>query len=193
MHKSTILLILSLISIVTLNSCSILAIGVVATAAGTTAAVATDPRRSGTVVDDNTISTKLQNRISKDLPNSNIYVTCYNGAVLLTGQATTAKSKDKAEFDSKTIPGVKQIYNYLNIRLPQSFSSRTNDSFITTQIKTTLIGMSNISSNNIKVVTTESVVYLLGVVTKEQAKEIAKTAANINDVTKVVTLFEYKS
>lgn len=192
MNKSIRLLILSLISIA-ISNCSILAIGAVATVAGTTVAVATDPRKSGTLVDDNTIATKLQNIISKDFPQSNIYITCYNGVILLTGQAVNLKNKYGAEFDAKTIPGVKQIYNYLSIRLPQSFSSRTNDSFITTQIKTKLIGMRDISSNNIKVVTTDSVVYLLGVVTKNQSKEIAKTAANINDVSKVITLFEYKS
>lgn len=191
MHKHFNLI--ALLTLLYTSGCAVVAVGAIATAAGTTAVVATDPRNSGTVVDDNTISTKLQARLANNFSNSNIYVTCYNGAVLLTGQAKDSKIKQEAAFEAKTIPGVKQVYNYLEIRLNQGFSSRTEDAYTTTQIKTKLLGMNNISSNDIKVVTTNSIVYLLGIITKEQAKQVADTAASINDVSKVVTLFEYKS
>ncbi|MFN8771130.1 MAG: BON domain-containing protein [Neisseriaceae bacterium] len=186
------LVILSLLTS-SISSCAVVAVGAVAAAAGTTAAVATDPRKSGTILDDNTIATKLQNKLSNNYPNTNLYVTCYNGIVLLTGQIDSAKSKQGAIFDAKTIPGVRQIYNYLEVKSSQGFSSRTEDSYTTTQIKTKLIGISGVKSNDIKVVTTNSVVYLLGIVTKAQAKEISDAAASINGVTKVVTLFEYTS
>ncbi len=193
MSKLNKCLMLSLLSISMLNGCAIIAISTVAVVAGVTAVVTTDPRRSGTVVDDNTIATKIQSHISADFPDSNIYVTCYNGVVLLSGQASTKKAKDSATFDAKTQPGVKRIYNYLDVRLPQSFSSRTDDSFTTTQIKTKLLSLKDVSSNNVKVVTTDSVVYLLGIVTKANANAIASAAASVNGVTKVVTLFEYTS
>ena len=192
MRKIT-FLIFSIISLSTLNGCAAIAIGTVAVVAGVATIIATDPRHSGTIVDDNTIATKLQSKISNNYPDSNIYVTCYNGVVLLTGQATTIKARDGAKFDAKTIPGVKQIYSYLDIRLPQSVSSKTDDSYTTTQVKTKLIGINDLNSNNVKVVTTNSVVYLLGVVSPTQAKDIAANVANISGVDKVVTLFEYTS
>ncbi len=193
MFKLNKYLMLSLLSATILNGCAVLAVGAVAVVAGATTVVVTDPRHSGTVIDDNTIATKIQSNISEDFPDSNIYVTCYNGVVLLSGQASTQKAKDGATFDAKTQPGVTQIYNYLDVRLPQSISSRTDDSFTTTQIKTKLLSLKDVNSNNVKIVTTNSVVYLMGIVTKTNANAIADAAAHVNGVTKVVTLFEYTS
>ncbi len=177
-----------------LNNCAAVAIGTVAVAAGTTTAVVvTDPRASKIIIDDNTIANKLQAKLNtNNFPNSNIAVSCYDGNILLTGQIRNQTDKIDVIFNAKTIPGVKQIYNYLDIRLPQSLMSRTNDSYITTEVKAKLIGADNIKSNSIKVVTTNSVVYLLGVVNQKDAIIIANIAANINGVNKVITLFEYK-
>jgi len=181
---------LSLLVFTSLTGCAVFAVGAVGAAAGTTAVVATDPRNAGVVVNDNTIETKLQFKYAK-YPNSNIYVSSYNGAILLTGQVPDLATKESAVFEAKVTPGVRQIYNYLEIRLPQSLGASSQDSFITTQIKTKLFGLKDVSSNNVKVITTNSVVYLFGIVTQAQATEIAKTAANISGVEKVVTLFEY--
>jgi osmotically-inducible protein OsmY len=175
------------------SSCAVLAVGAVATVAGVGTAVATDPRTSGTVVNDNTIVAKLSSKLSSsNYPNANIYVSCYNGVVLLTGEIKNKKDLDSVLFDTKSTPGVKQIYNYLDIRLPHSFTTSTSDSYITTEIKTKLISYDDIHSNNIKVVTTNSVVYLLGVVSKPEGQHISSVVASVNGVTKVITLFEYK-
>jgi len=190
LHKIKLILI-SILVIALINGCAAVIIGTVAVVGGTAAYVATDPRKTGTVVDDNTIAVKVSNKISSDYPDANIYVTCYNGVVLLTGQAANNNTKDGVLFTAKTVPGVRQIYNYVDIRLPQSITSRTEDSYTTTQVKSKLIGLENVDSNDIKVVTTTSVVYLLGVVTKKQSHAAAKVAASTGGVKKVVTLFEY--
>lgn len=173
-----------------LYNCASLAVGAAVVAASTTAVVATDPRSSGAVVDDNTIEAKLQH-VYNGYKDSNIYVNSYNGAILLTGQAATAKVRESAEFEAKSTPGVKQIYDYTDIRLPQSIASRTTDSYTTTQVRGKILNLSGVSSNSIKVVTTNNVVYLAGVVTKEQATQVANAAASVNGVEKVVTLFDY--
>ena len=155
-----------------------------------TAVVATDPRSSGEVIDDNTLETKLKFKFTK-YEKSNIYVDSYSKVVLLTGQVPDQETKDKAEFAVKSTPGVKKLYDYIEIRLPQSFISRTDDSYITTKLRTKLLNIKNLSSNSVKVITTNSVVYLLGIVTPEQGKKIANAAADINGVKKVITLFIY--
>lgn len=178
----------------TLSGCAVLAVGAVGAAAGTTAVVASDPRSSGTVINDNAVENKLRMTFtSTNYPNSNIYVNCYNGTVLLTGQVATAAQKRQAEFNAKTIPNVKQIYNYLQIRLPQSFLSSSTDSYTTTQIKTKILGLQDVHSNDVKVVTTNGIVYLFGIVTRKEAQEVANAAASINGVNKVITFFEYVS
>lgn len=174
-----------------LCSCAVAAVGAVGAVAGTTAVVATDPRSSGAVVDDNTIETKLQLKYNSNYKNANIYVNSYNGAILLTGQVPDAKTKENVEFEARATPGVRQIYDYLDIRLPQSIGAKTTDSYTTTQVRGKILSLEGVSSNSIKVVTTNNVVYLAGVVTAAQAQKVESAAASVNGVDKVVALFDY--
>ena len=64
---------------------------------------------------------------------------------------------------------------------------------ITTQLKTQLLTTSGVPSNNIKVVTTETVIYMMGMVTPAEAESAANVAAKVGGASKVVTLFDYKS
>ncbi|MCC2645365.1 MAG: hypothetical protein K0R49_700 [Burkholderiales bacterium] len=149
---------------------------------------------SGSVVDDGKVEGKLQNIYdSSEYKNANIYVSSYNGEVLLTGQVPNIKTKENAEFDARATPGVNKIYDFLDIRLPQSLAAKTTDSFTTTQVRAKILNLEGVSSNNIKVVTTNNIVYLAGVVTKAQATLIANAAASINGVDKVITIFNYIS
>lgn len=181
-----------LLLLLPLGSCAVVAVGAGVAAVGAGAAVATDPRTSGTVVDDNKIETKLKFKYA-DYDNANIYVNSYNGNLLLTGQVANKQMQKDAEFEAKVTPGVKKIYDYLDIRLPQSFAAISADSYTTTQVKSSILTIKGVTSNNVKVVTTNNVVYLLGVVTKTEGQQVATAAAQINGVTKVVTLFESAS
>ncbi len=183
-----ILILLSLSGVI--SSCAVIAVGAVAGVAGTTAVVAADPRTAGAVVEDNTIEVKLKHQYS-GYANSNIYVNSYNGNVLLTGQIPDASTRESALFAAKVTPGVKQIYDYLEIRLPQSFTATTTDTYTTTQVRANVLKLKNIYSSSIKVVTTNDIVYLLGVVTEPQAKQISGAASSVGGVKKVITLFQY--
>jgi osmotically-inducible protein OsmY len=48
-----------------------------------------------------------------------------------------------------------------------------------------------VSSNHVKVVTEAGIVYLMGLVTREEGEEAAKVAANTSGVIRVVKAFEY--
>ena len=62
---------------------------------------------------------------------------------------------------------------------------------ITAQLKTQLFGEPGVPSGGVKVVTTNAVVYMLGVVNQDQAESATRIAASVGGVDKVVTLFEY--
>lgn len=175
------------------SGCAAVAVGAVGAAAAGGTAVATDPRGSSGVVDDSKIQMKLSGKYgnSDDFPNSNIYVDVFKGTVLLTGQVKDQSQKDFAENVARGYPGVIKIYDYLVIRLPSSFSARSSDSMITTQLKTQLLATSGVPSNNIKVETTEGVVYMMGEITKAQAESATAVAAKVGGVNKVITLFDY--
>ncbi|TXJ02808.1 MAG: BON domain-containing protein [Neisseriales bacterium] len=178
-----------------LNSCAVVAVGAVGAAAATGAAVGTDPRSGGALVDDNSIQSKLSGKYgnSDNFPDSNIYVDVFNKSVLLTGQVKDDAQKQFAENIARGYPGVIKIYDYLNVRLPSSMGSRSTDSMITTQLKTQLLTASGVPSNSIKVVTTETVIYMMGMVTPAEAESAANVAAKVGGASKVVTLFDYKS
>ena len=69
---------------------------------------------------------------------------------------------------------------------------RSNDNWITGKIATRLALTENSGSERIKVVTENSVVYLLGLVSREEAATAAKIASQAQGVQRVVQLFEYR-
>ena len=178
-----------------LNGCAVVAVGAVGAVAATGAAVATDPRTGGSVVDDKTIQTKLALKYGEtdSFPDSNIYVDVYSSEVLLTGQVKTKELRGYAENVARGYPGVVKVYNHLDIRLPSSAKARSTDTLITLQLKTQLFGTSNVSSNNIKIETTNSIVYMMGVVTPLEAESATAVASKVGGVAKVITFFHYKA
>ena len=69
--------------------------------------------------------------------------------------------------------------------------ARSNDTWITTKVKTKMLANNSIEAYRIKVVTENGVVYLMGLVTKEEADRAAELARKTAGVQKVVRIFEY--
>jgi osmotically-inducible protein OsmY len=72
-----------------------------------------------------------------------------------------------------------------------SLSARANDSFLTSKVKTQFVTENRFSANHVKVVTENSIVYLLGYVTQKEADAAVEIARNVSGVTTVVKVFEY--
>ncbi len=148
-------------------------------------------RTFGRKIDDSLIETKAAVNIAKADPaldnDSHIVVVSYNGVLLIAGQTPSQNLKDKAGQAASTIQGVKLVHNELQIMPTSSALARTNDAWITTKIKTQMLG----DNATIKVVTENGIVYLLGLVTKQQGAQAATTVQGIDGVQRVVKLFEY--
>ncbi len=114
----------------------------------------------------------------------------YNGFVLLAGQVGTAELKAQAADEVRKIRGVRRIYNEIDVKAPTGALVRTSDAWITTKIKSWLLTNMDTPGMRTKVVTENSVVYLMGLVSKEEARRIADVAASVSGVTRVVQLFE---
>ena len=69
--------------------------------------------------------------------------------------------------------------------------SRTNDSWISTKVRTQMAANDNVPSRQIRVITENGVVYLMGMVSEAQGDRAALLARNITGVSKVVKVFEY--
>lgn len=121
---------------------------------------------------------------------ANLAVVSYNGYVLIAGQVGSEALKKKSTDVLRKIHGVRRIYNELEIASPSSAITRSSDTWITAKVKTWLLGGSNTEGTRVKVVTENGVVYLMGLVTRDEAERISDTAAGISGVQRVVRLFE---
>jgi osmotically-inducible protein OsmY len=151
-------------------------------------------RTFGTVIDDEKLETVALVNIRKADPwldQSNINVVSFNGIILLTGQTPTKELRTKAGDTVKIIHGVRQVFNEIQVQGQTSFIARSNDTWLTTKVKTVLLSNKNIDSGRIKVVTEDGVVYLLGLLTQEEANRAAQVVSTIGGVQKVVKAIEY--
>ncbi|PUA18126.1 BON domain-containing protein [Glaciimonas sp. PCH181] len=153
---------------------------------------ATDRRTLGAQTDDKTIALKGEARLPGVVGDpSHINVTSFNRKVLLTGEVRDEAAKAAAEQEAKSIEGVHGVVNELAIGDPSSFSQRSNDTFITSKVKASLLDAKDVFGNAVKVVTERGNVYLMGRATEREASRAAEIAAGVSGVQKVVKVFDY--
>jgi osmotically-inducible protein OsmY len=152
-------------------------------------------RTFGSKIDDSLIDTKVGVNIAKADPaldnDSHIVVTSFNGVVLLAGQTPRADLKAKAEQAAAAVQRVKTVHNELQVLPPSGFLARQNDTWLTSKIKTQMLTDPNIPGSRIKVVTENGIVYLLGLLTKQEAAQATALVQGVSGVQKIVKLFEY--
>lgn len=163
--------------------------------AGTVTAVSAvnDPRSLGSQIDDNNIEVKAAVELGKNEgieKHTNLTVVSYNGVVLVVGQAPNQFLIDSAMKIINDIEGVKKVHNQIKMGTPVSFTVSSNDVWITTKVKADLLTDESVKGHNIKVVTENKEVYLMGLVEPEQANKAAQIASQVNGVERVIKVFE---
>ncbi len=161
-------------------------------AGGTSAAY--DDRTLSTMYQDEGITHEALGLIkdNNNLEATNISIITLNGIMLLVGQAPNENAKTLAYNTVKSIPEVKKIYNEITIGANTSTGTRSNDAWITTKVKTAMLTTNGLQSTQVKVLTEDSTVYLLGIVTTTEAEQAVQVAKHIKGVKKVVKLFQIK-
>ena len=193
MSKRTRLIILLLAGLViTSQGCA----GVVIAGGATAGAVANDRRSSGAFVDDEVIEWKIVNVLYEDEQineQTHLNATSYNGVVLLTGEIPSEELRVKINQTIKDVQGVRQLHDETSIAAPSSMMSRSGDSWITSKVKTAFLTDDTGMSSHTKVVTDKGVVYLMGIVSPQEADKLTDIARRVGGVQKVVKVFEYGS
>jgi osmotically-inducible protein OsmY len=182
-------LILSVMCILTplLHGC----LPVIATGAGAAVAASEDRRTLGTITEDQGIEFKTSNRVGEKVKDAHLNVTAYNRVVLLTGEAPNEAVRAEIDRIARAVENVRGVHNEIVIAGNSSLTSRTNDTLITTKVKTRFVESKKINSLQIKVVTEAGTVYLLGLVKRSEGESAAEVARTTSGVRKVVKLFEY--
>lgn len=128
---------------------------------------------------------------TNDFRDANIDVATYNKEVLLVGQVPQAWQKEKAEQIAKSVPDVGKVYNLLSVAPPSSGLIRASDAWITSKIKARFIASNDLDATQIKVVTENGTVYLMGVLKPEEADAAVELARTTDGVQSVVKMFSY--
>lgn len=188
--KKGILLSLVIVYTLLLQGCLAVAVGTGALAAK----AVSDPRSLGKQVDDTTVHSRIgialdNNRLT--FVGARIVATVYQGTVLLIGQAKSQSQVDKAHKIALSIVGVKEVYNQIRLAPRIGAATLANDAWITAKVKSQLIANSDIKARNIKVVTENSEVFLMGILTRSEAKLAAQIAGKVAGVPVVIKVFDY--
>lgn len=171
-----------------LSGCPAVIIG----GAGAGVVAAEDRRTVGTIAEDEGIELKTLSRVKKRVAERiHLNVTSYNRMVLLTGEAPNDKIRSAIERVARSVENVRAVTNELTIGPPMSLTSRANDTYITSKVKARFVDAQRFNALHVKVVTENQIVYLLGMVKRQEAKEAIEVARTTEGVKKVVTVFEY--
>jgi osmotically-inducible protein OsmY len=175
-----------------LQGCAALVVG----SAATTAVVAHDRRTTGIMVEDQAIEFKTYDQLAKDeaiKQNSKVNVTSYNKVVLLTGQADSDAIRRKAEQIASQVEQVRRVVNEIEIGSTASFGEHSRDVALTTEVKLRLtkVDLPDFDPLRVKVVTERGSVYLMGLLSKDEANAVTEVVRYISGVRRVVKVFEY--
>ncbi len=178
-----------LISALVLQGC--VAAAVVGSAAVATK-TATDPRSVGTQVDDGTLELRVNSALAKDeqiKKETRINVSAYQGKVLLVGQSPNANLSAQAKQIALGVDGTTEVYNEIRTMAPIGLGTASNDTWITTKVRSQLLASDQVKSTNVKVTTENGEVFLLGLLTDREAKAAADIASRVSGVKHVTTAF----
>lgn len=167
-----------------------------AVVAGTASAVtaANDRRTIGSQIDDNNIEIKASialSEIERLEKFANISAVSVNGIVLLVGQVSNEEMRNEAQRTIEGVSGIRKIHNQIRIGSNIGITTQTHDSWLTSKVKAQLLTAKDISSNNIKVVTENAEVFLMGLVSGSESTQAVNIARNVSGVERVIKVFEY--
>lgn len=186
-------LLLILFTMLTLQGC----VGAAFVAGAATGGIVVNDRRSVTVIVDDqnikqqaTIALNANREIASEC---HIVVASFNRVVLLAGQAPTPELRQEIVRIVQGVAKVKRIYNEISVRGPTANMTRSSDAWVTSKVKGEMLLTKGLHSAQIKVVTENGSVYLMGLVTPKQGRLAAASARRVNGVQRVIKLFEYLS
>lgn len=111
----------------------------------------------------------------------------YAGRVMLTGAVKKGPDRQRAGNLATGIPGVKIIFNDIQVTDKDGFQNTVNDIWIETKIKAQLLAEQGVSSINFRFRSVNSVVYLLGrAQTRVELDKVIQILKRTKHVTRVV-------
>ena len=174
-----------------ISACAVVAVGAASTGVVGGIAVMADRRSPAVQAIDKGIALEAENALAKRFgDNAHINVTSFNQKVLLTGEVKDADIKAEAGSYVKAMKNARSVFNELIIGPNSSYTSRANDSYLESRIKAQMIFTDQLPSNSMAIIAEGSSVYLMGILTQQEADLAKKVASNTNGVKDVYAYFD---
>ena len=176
-----------------LAGCAAAVVGGAAAGAG----AAHDRRTVGSFIDDTAIELAAYDNLNRDKElalENNVELVSYNGTVLLIGEVADEALRARAEAKVREIRGVRRVVNEIELRGKTGIVSSTRDKWITARTKLALLDIVDqpgFDPSRVNVTTQAGAVYLMGLVSREEAARVVEIARGIPGVVRVVKVFEY--
>ena len=152
---------------------------------------ALDRRPTLVQTDDEAIEWKAAQALPEPFKaTSHVNFTSFNRRLLITGEAPSEEAKAAIGEAARKVQGVREVINELGIGPASSLGSRSTDGYITSKVKARLVDAKEVSANQVKVVTERAHVYLMGLLTEQEAKVAVQVARTTTDVRRVINVIE---
>lgn len=151
-------------------------------------------RTFGSTVEDNAIESKARiniKRASPTLADAHVEIKSFNQVLLITGQVPNYNDKQIVTNVAEKIRNVKRVHNELEVGPNTSFPTRANDNLLVTKVKGRFIGTNDVVAGRIEVLVENGTVFLMGLVTQEEATRAVNAAKRTSGIKKIVKVFEY--
>jgi len=132
------------------------------------------------------INKRLFNRKNYDLF-LDLQTNVYEGRVMLTGAVKSEFNRRRIETLARGIPGIRVIYNNVQITNIGGFKNTANDVWISAKVRSQLLAENGIKSANYQIRVINSVVYLLGrSLSHLELNKVLTIAKRVKHVSKVI-------
>ncbi|WP_066567683.1 BON domain-containing protein [Snodgrassella sp. CFCC 13594] len=195
MKKPLSMLILATVLTCGLGGCAAAVVG----GAGAAALSATDRRTTGAQADDQVMEVRIRENALSYLNTQTqpenfspkLSVVSYNRQILLLGLVANANDKATVERIARAQSAAQKVYNYIDVATQaRGLGNVTDDTWVTSKVRTTLLNAPGLSPNHLKVVTYNGVTYVMGVLTPAEQQVATQTVSTTSGVKKVVTLYQ---
>ena len=109
----------------------------------------------------------------------------------MTGQVENSALVSTVESAVRRIRIVKHVHNEIVVSGPTSLTVRASDAIVAGKVRSKLLATKNVNSNRFKVVTNNGVIFLMGLVTKDEANRAVEAIRTVFGVQKIVKVLEY--
>jgi len=184
-----------LIIVPLLHGCAAAVIGAAAAGTGGAAmAILSDRRATGISEQDDQISEAIIARLGQDarIPNTaRVKVLSVNRVVLLAGEAPNQLLRNKIVQIARSVPGIRKIYNEIILAKPLARTAQEYDMDIRVRSTAALLASSDVSSSHVYLTVSNRTAYIMGLLTRSEARAAVDVMRKMEGVRKVVPLVEY--